>query len=164
MANDINTVTLIGRLTRDPELRTLPSGMSLCQLGLAVNENYKDSSTGEWTERVNFFDITVWGNQGESCANYLSKGRQVCVEGRLRWESWENQEGQKRSKVAIVANRVQFLGGQPDRDPEPDIPIEPVQQPVAQAVAVDDDIPFLWRPEAFEDRYEHGSHWTPKIM
>lgn len=107
---NINTVTLTGNLTRDPELRSLPSGMSVCELGLAVNESVKNPQTGEWEERANFFDVTVWGRQGETCARYLAKGRPVAISGRLRWESWE-QDGQKRSKVKVVANAVQFLGG-----------------------------------------------------
>ena len=107
MANGINSVTLVGNLTRDPELRTMPNGNSVCKLGLAVNENVKDGS-GDWTERANFFDITVFGTQGENCAKYLTKGRPVAVQGRLRWSSWETEDG-KRSKVEVIANMVQFL-------------------------------------------------------
>src|ERR1051325_4943808 len=81
MAN-INRVVLVGNLTRDPELRHTPSGMAVCSLRLAVNTRRKDSATGEWTEKPNYFDITVWGNQGENCAQYLSKGRPVGVDGR----------------------------------------------------------------------------------
>jgi single stranded DNA-binding protein (ssb) len=82
----------------------------VCRLGLAVNERTKDPATGEWGERPNYFDIDVFGAQGENCAKYLTKGRQVAVEGRLRWRSWETQEGQKRSAVSVVANSVQFIG------------------------------------------------------
>lgn len=110
---NINTVTLTGNLTRDPELRSLPTGTSVCELGIAVNESVKNPQTGEWEERANFFDVTVWGRQGETCARFLSKGRPVAISGRLRWESWE-QDGQKRSKVKVVANAVQFLGGRDD--------------------------------------------------
>jgi len=110
VAGSVNVVVLVGNLTRDPELRAIPSGTSVCRLGLAVNERTKDPATGEWGERPNYFDIDVFGAQGENCAKYLTKGRQVAVEGRLRWRSWETQEGQKRSAVSVVANSVQFIG------------------------------------------------------
>jgi len=110
MAGSINRVVLVGNLTRDPELRALPSGTSVCQLGIAVNDRVKDRTTGEWTDYANFFDVSVFGRQGESCAQYLSRGRQVAIDGRLRWRQWENQEGQKRSKVEVVADSVQFIG------------------------------------------------------
>ena len=84
MAN-INRVILTGNLTADPELSTLPSGTSVCKLRLAVNRRYKDSASGEWVEKPNYFDIKVWGAQGENCATYLSKGRPVAVDGRLEW-------------------------------------------------------------------------------
>src|SRR5665811_457255 len=109
----INRVVLVGNLTRDPELRTTPNGKSVCTLGLAVNEKYKNDA-GEWIEKPNFFDIVVWGGQGESCAQYLSKGRQVAIDGRLSFRSWEAQDGSKRSKVEVVANTVQFLGSRQD--------------------------------------------------
>ena len=110
MAGSVNVVVLVGNLTRDPELRATGGGTSVCRLGLAVNERTKDPATGEWGERPNYFDIDVFGAQGENCAQYLSKGRQVAVEGRLRWRSWETPEGQKRSAVSVVANSVQFIG------------------------------------------------------
>ncbi|MHB1361995.1 MAG: single-stranded DNA-binding protein [Thermoleophilia bacterium] len=109
----INRVTLVGNLTRDPELRTTPNGKSVCTLGLAVNERYKNES-GEWIEKPNFFDIVVWGAQAESCSQYLAKGRQVAVDGRLSFRSWEAQDGSKRSKVEVIANTVQFLGSRQD--------------------------------------------------
>ena len=110
MAGSVNVVVLVGNLTRDPELRATPGGASVCRLGLAVNERSKDATTGEWGERPNYFDIDVFGAMGENCAKYLSKGRQVAIEGRLRWRSWESQDGQKRSAVSVVANNVQFIG------------------------------------------------------
>jgi single-strand DNA-binding protein len=103
---NINRVMLTGNLTRDPELRTASGGMAICKLGLAVNESYK--SGDEWKERANFFDITVFGRQAESCAQYLRKGRAIAVDGRLRFEQWE-KDGQKRSRVVVVADTVQFL-------------------------------------------------------
>jgi single-strand DNA-binding protein len=111
MAANINRVVLVGNLTRDPELRHTPSGTAVCSLRLAVNTRRKDSATGEWTEKPNYFDVTVWGNQGENCAQYLSKGRPVAVDGRLEWREWEAQDGTKRQAVEVVADSVQFLGG-----------------------------------------------------
>lgn len=114
MAN-INRVTITGNLTRDPDLRSLPSGMAVCELGVAVNHRRKDNATDQWIEEPNFFNVVVFGSQGENCAQYLSKGRPVAVDGRLRWSSWEDKNGGvKRSKVEIVANVVQFLGGRGD--------------------------------------------------
>ena len=109
----INRVVLVGNLTRDPELRTTPNGKSVCTLGLAVNEGYKNDS-GEWVEKANFFDIVVWGAQAESCSRYLSKGRPVAVDGRLSHRTWEDKDGGKRSKVEVIASTVQFLGSKQD--------------------------------------------------
>ena len=111
MAANINRVVLVGNLTRDPELRHTPSGTAVCSLRLAVNTRRKDAATGEWGEKPNYFDVTVWGNQGENCAQYLSKGRPVGVDGRLEWREWEAQDGTKRQAVEIIADSVQFLGG-----------------------------------------------------
>lgn len=111
MARGIAHVTLVGNLTRDPELRQTPNGASVCKLGVAVNSSFKDSS-GQWQDKANFFDVTVWGQQGENCARFLSKGRQVAVDGRLEQRSWEAQDGGKRSAVEIIADTVMFLGGQ----------------------------------------------------
>ena len=113
MAN-INRVVLVGNLTRDPELRHTPGGTAVCSLRVAVNTRRKDAATGEWTEKPNYFDVTVWGNQGESCAQYLAKGRPVGIDGRLEWREWEAQDGTKRQAVEIVADSVQFLGGRGD--------------------------------------------------
>jgi single-strand DNA-binding protein len=109
-AQNINVVAITGNLTKDPELRSTPSGTSVCKLRVAVNSRRKDGASGEWVDKPNYFDVTVWGAQGENCANYLSKGRPVAVEGRLEWREWESQEGQKRQAVEIIANSVQFLG------------------------------------------------------
>lgn len=112
----INSVVLVGNLTRDPELRHTPSGMPVCSLRLAVNTRRKDQASGEWTEKPNYFDVTVWGQQGENCAQYLAKGRQVGVQGRLEWREWEAQDGSKRQAVEVVADSVQFLGSRGDGD------------------------------------------------
>ena len=111
----INRVVLVGNLTKDPELRHTPSGTAVCNLRLAVNTRRKDE-TGQWVDKPNYFDITVWGNQGERCAQYLAKGRPVGVDGRLEWREWETPEGNKRQAVEVVADTVQFLGGRGDGD------------------------------------------------
>ena len=112
-ATNINRVVLTGNLTADPELRALPSGTSVCKLRIACNTRRK-SASGEWEDKPNYFDVTVWGAQGENCARYLSKGRPVAIDGRLEWREWETQEGQKRQAVDIIADAVQFLGGRDD--------------------------------------------------
>ena len=109
MPANINSVVLVGNLTRDPELRHTPSGMAVCSLRLAVNSRRKDES-GNWADKPNYFDITVWGAQGENCAQYLAKGRPVGVQGRLEWREWDAQDGTKRQAVEVVADNVQFLG------------------------------------------------------
>ena len=113
MPANINRVVLVGNLTRDPELRHTPSGMAVCSLRLAVNSRRKDES-GNWGDKPNYFDITVWGQQGENCAQYLAKGRPVAIDGRLEWREWDAQDGSKRQAVDIVADNVQFLGGRGD--------------------------------------------------
>lgn len=109
MARSFNQVILMGNLTRDPELRTTPSGASVCSFSLALNRSYKNSD-GAWQEATDYIDIVAWGPLGERVAQYLTKGRPCLVNGRLQSRSWE-QEGQKRSKVEVVANDVTFLGG-----------------------------------------------------
>ncbi len=110
MAGSINVVVLVGNLTRDPEMRSTPGGTSVCHLRLAVNDRVKDQNTGEWGDRPNYFDIDVFGALGDQCGQWLTKGRQVAIEGKLRWREWESQDGQKRSAVSVVANNVQFIG------------------------------------------------------
>jgi single-strand DNA-binding protein len=114
MAANINRVVLVGNLTRDPEMKHLPSGTALCSLRIAVNTRRKDES-GQWTDKPNYFDVSVWGNQGESCAQYLAKGRPVAIDGRLEWREWEATDGSgKRQAVEIIADNVQFLGSRGD--------------------------------------------------
>lgn len=129
---NINSVTLIGNLTRDPE--TFAAG---CNLGLAVNERAKVD--GEWTDRPSFFDIVVFGKQGEACAEYLSKGSPVAVQGRLTQDRWQTDSGEKRSKVKVVAFAVQFLRGKDDNPTSESDDSE--LQPVA-AGSSDEEIPF----------------------
>jgi single-strand DNA-binding protein len=109
-ASNMNVVVVTGNLTRDPELRSTSGGTSICKLRVAVNSRRKDGQSGEWVDKPNYFDVTVWGAQGENCANYLAKGRPVAIEGRLDWREWEDKEGNKRQTVEIIANSVQFLG------------------------------------------------------
>jgi single-strand DNA-binding protein len=109
MARSFNQVTLMGNLTRDPELRTTPNGASVCSFSLALNRSYKNSE-GNWTEATDYIDIVAWGPLGERVAQYLTKGRPALVSGRLQSRSWE-QDGNKRSKVEVVAQDVTFLGG-----------------------------------------------------
>jgi len=105
----LNRVFLMGNLTRDPELRYLPSGTAVTSFSIAVNRVYK-SATGEKQEEVCFVRITVWGKQAESCNQYLSKGKSVFIEGRLQYRAWQTPDGSKRSALEVNANRVQFLG------------------------------------------------------
>src|ERR1700728_3992609 len=107
MARSLNQVTLMGNLTRDPELRQTPTGQNVTSFSLALNRSYKDAS-GEWQEATDYIDIVCWGPLAERVAQYLSKGRRCLVQGRLQSRSWE-QDGQKRNKVEVLANDVTFL-------------------------------------------------------
>jgi len=148
MAANINRVVLLGNLTRDPELRHTPSGTAVCSLRIAVNTRRKDGQTGEWTEKPNYFDVTVWGNQGENCAQYLSKGRPVAIDGRLEWREWDAQAGTKRQAVEIIADSVQFLGsrGEGGEGQSQFVPAGATTQAenadFGGGGAADDDIPF----------------------
>lgn len=165
---DINKVSIIGRLTRDAEQSYTTSGHSLLRFSIAVNQRRKQGDS--WIDEAHFFDATVWGRQGESIVGYMTKGRQVAIDGRLRLDRWETQDGQRRSKVTIDANYVQLLGGsrsddsaryqggqdsspdgvwkgnQPSRPPAASAPPEPRPQPgpapAAPATNFEDDIPF----------------------
>ncbi len=158
--SNINRVILTGNLTKDPDVRTLAnSGQSVCSLRIACNSRRRNSE-GQWEDVANYFDVTVWGAQGENCGRFLSKGRGVAIDGRLRWRQWTDEKTQqKRSAVDIIADTVQFLGG-PDkaangngngngfsssvREAESDIPIDTgdfVSAP-ADSGGADDDIPF----------------------
>jgi single-strand DNA-binding protein len=152
---NINRVILTGNLTRDPELSSLSaSGTSVCSLRVACNGRRKNNDTGQWEDQPNFFDITVWGAQGENCARFLSKGRPVAIDGRLRWREWTTNEGQKRQAVDIIAETVQFLGGRDDagngngfssgaRPAESDVPIDTGDfQRTPAGAGADEDIPF----------------------
>ena len=148
-ATNINRVVLTGNLTRDPELRSTPGGTSVCSLRVACNTRRKDAS-GEWVDKPNYFDVTVWGAQGENCAQYLSKGRPVAVDGRLEWREWEEKDtGKKRQSIDIIADSVQFLGSRDGGEnggrftPQSDVPADTADFQTAPAGgASDDDIPF----------------------
>jgi single-strand DNA-binding protein len=149
-ATNVNRVVITGNLTRDPELRSTNGGLSVCSLRVAVNTRRKDQSSGEWVDKPNYFDVTVWGAQGENCAQYLAKGRPVAVDGRLEWREWQDKEGNKRQSVDIIADSVQFLGSREGGEnggrftPQSDVPADTgdfEQAPVA-AGSSDDDIPF----------------------
>src|SRR3954467_14733205 len=152
---------MTGNLTRDPELRTLPSGMAVCSLRIACNTRRKNNATGDWEDKPNYFDVTVWGAQGENCNRFLSKGRPIAIDGRLEWREWETQEGQKRQGIDIIADTVQFLSSPRDDaggnggggfTPRSDIPVDPGDFAPAPAsggggsaspsAPADDDIPF----------------------
>lgn len=111
---NINRVVLIGRLTRDPELRALPSGTSVCSLRIACNSSRKDTD-GEFVERPNFFDVSVYGARGENVSHYMRRGSRVAVDGRLEWREWETAEQERRQAVSVVADVVQFLDSPGER-------------------------------------------------
>ena len=153
-SNNINRVIITGNLTRDPELRSTGGGTSVCSLRIACNGRRRNAE-GNWEDAPNYFDVSVWGAQGENCEKFLSKGRAVAIDGRLRWREWNDKEtGQKRSAVDIIADTVQFLGGRDDagngngfssgaRAQESDVPIDTgdfERTPVS--TGADEDIPF----------------------
>src|SRR5688500_1169897 len=129
-ATNINRVILTGKLTRATELRRTTTGTSLCSRRVACNTRRNDAS-GEWVDKPNYFDVTVWGAQGENCAQYLAKGRPVAVDGRLEWREWEDKEtGKKRQSIDIIADSVQFLGSREGGEnggrftPQSDVPAD----------------------------------------
>jgi single-strand DNA-binding protein len=144
---NINRVVLTGNLTADPELRPTPNGTPVARLRVAVNTRRRNSSTGRWEEKPNYFDVTVWGAQAENCARYLSKGRPVGVDGRLERREYEARDGGKRQAVEIIAESVQFLGPTSDAQAEPRAHAretrpkpEPRLQPPSEVS--EDEIPF----------------------
>jgi len=147
MAANINRVVLVGNLTRDPELRHTPGGTPVCSLRIAVNSRRRDES-GQWIDKPNYFSISVFGNQAESSAQYLSKGRPVAIDGRLDWREWQAQDGSKRESVEIVAESVQFLGGRGDGEGagfgggNQFVPAGAGSENADFPSAADDDIPF----------------------
>ncbi|MBE3089506.1 MAG: single-stranded DNA-binding protein [Actinobacteria bacterium] len=106
MAFGVNNITVLGNITRDPELRFTPNGTAVASFGLAVNRNIQNKNSGEWETQVDFFNVTAWYKLAENCAESLSKGDRVLISGRLSQDSWESKEGQKRSAVKIIANVI----------------------------------------------------------
>ncbi len=145
-----NKVILMGNLTRDPELRYLPSGAAVANFGIAVNRVYNDRQSGERKEDVCFVDITAWARQAEVCNEYLRKGSPVFLEGRLNFNSWETDDGQRRSKLDVVAERVQLVGGRQDGEgggaydqaSPGSMPSSPEFSGEQGPSTTDDDIPF----------------------
>ncbi|MCF7838138.1 MAG: single-stranded DNA-binding protein [Candidatus Marinimicrobia bacterium] len=137
MSASLNKVILAGNLVRDLELRKTPNGTSVVDMRLAIDDSYRNARTNETIERTCFVDVVVWGRQAENCEKYLRKGSPVLVEGRLQTDSWETKEGEKRSKLLVTADRVQFLsgggggggrgerGGQPEHDRRAETGAEP---------------------------------------
>jgi single-strand DNA-binding protein len=151
-ASNINVVVITGNLTKDPDLRHTGGGTAVCELRVAVNSRRKDQS-GNWVDKPNYFDVVVFGAQGENCSNYLSKGRPVAVEGRLDWREWEAKDGSgKRQAVQIIANSVQFLGSRDGGggngngfSPSSDVPADTSDYagaPAGGGGGGEDDIPF----------------------
>jgi single-strand DNA-binding protein len=134
---NICRVVVTGNLTRDPELRSTPGGVSVCSLRVACNTRRKDNASGEWVDKPNYFDVTVFGGQGENCAEFLAKGRPVAVDGKLDWREWKGDDGKRREAVQIIADSIQFLGQPPSTDDAS--PSMAVAAPLANR---DDDIPF----------------------
>ncbi len=146
MPQNINSVVLVGNLTKDPELRHTPSGTAVTTLRVAVNDRVKKGE--EWTDAAYYFDVTVWGRTAENCAQYLAKGRPVGVQGKLTWREWDAQDGSKRQSVEVVADNIQFLGSRGDDgggQGQQFVPSGAAATPASDdfpAAAADDDIPF----------------------
>jgi single-strand DNA-binding protein len=134
-----NSVVIVGRLTRDPEVRFTAKGQSVCRFDLAVNRRYKDA-TGNWTEEVSFIPVVVWGDAAARCGERLKKGLPAHVDGRLQSRTWETKEGQKRTSLEVIARRVQFLSKATGESSEE----EPAETAPAASTGSqsDDDIPF----------------------
>lgn len=140
----MNKVILMGNLTRDPELKDLPSGTSLCNMGLALNETYTDKS-GKKVEKVCFVDVIVWERQAQTCAQYLKKGSPVLIEGRLELSEWKTKEGETRSKLKVRADRVQFISsGRRDEGGERSQQAPPLEdrKPMEKSQTPEDDLHY----------------------
>jgi single-strand DNA-binding protein len=140
MSADLNRVTLIGRLTRDPELRQTAGGTSVCSMRLAVSSRVKTAG-GEWGDQSNYFDVTLFGRQAENADQYLGKGRRVGIDGRLSWREWEAKDGSKRQQVEVIAQDLFYLDSKPDGQTTRrggDMPVDQGSAPVDDS----DDLPF----------------------
>jgi single-strand DNA-binding protein len=110
----INRVVLTGNLTKDAELKQTSGGMAIVKLRLAVNDRRKNATSGQWEDSPNYFDVVIFGSRGEALSRFLSKGKQIAIDGKLRWREWESQAGEKRSAVEVVADDIELLGGRGD--------------------------------------------------
>jgi len=152
MAIDVNNVTIVGNLTRDPELRFTPNGTPVAGFGIAVNKRYQNKSTGEWESEADFFNVSVWFKLAENCAESLSKGDRVLISGRISQDSWDDKDGQKRSTYRIVANIVapslEFAVCKVEKNAKADMGIGPAVKEAKGDVTEEDldfsndDIPF----------------------
>lgn len=139
----INRVVVSGNLTRDPELSVTGGGMAILKLGIAVNDRRKNQQTGEWEDVPNFFDVTMFGTRAESLSRFLTKGSKIAVEGKLRWRSWEDKNtGDKRSKVEIIADDVEFMSTRGEGGAGGGAYSAPSSRPAPAAEPMDEDIPF----------------------
>ena len=139
-----NKVILVGNLTRDPELRVTGTGLSICKIGLAVNRSYT-SKDGESKDETTYVDVDAFGKQAEILGKYMQKGRPLMVEGRLKLDQWESNDGQKRSKLGVVLESFQFLGGRDDNAPRSTIAMESNTQVSGNDTkeeSFDGDVPF----------------------
>ena len=150
----INRVTISGNLTRDGELRETRTGVTILQLGVAVNDRRKSPDTGEWEDKPNFVDCKMFGSRAQNIAQYMTKGTKVAIDGRLDYSSWE-KDGQRRSKLEVVVDQIEFMsrregGGQRQRAPQPQqggqvtAPgvYQPSLQPQPQADVYEENVPF----------------------
>lgn len=136
----INRVNISGNLTRDPEVRTSASGSAIMHFGVAVNDRAKNPRTGEWEDRPNFIDCTMFGTRAESVSRFLGKGTKVCIEGKLRWSQWDDRKtGEKRSKVEVIVDEIEFMSS---RSEGPQTAVKHYPEPVREASIYDEDIPF----------------------
>lgn len=131
----INRVMISGNMTRDAELRQTAGGMQVLTFGVAVNERVQNRQSGQWEDRANFVDCTMFGKRAEAVAQYLAKGTKVAIEGKLRYSSWE-RDGQKRSKLEVIVDEIEFMSGRQQQ------PQQQRQQPQQQSSVYDEDIPF----------------------
>lgn len=151
---NLNKVLLIGNLTRDPEMRYLPSNAAVVNIGVAVNRKWKNQQTGEWQEEATFIDCEAFGKTAEFINEWFKKGKAIFIEGRLKLDQWQDKEGQNRSKLKVIAEQVQFVGGKGDGQGEQPAEPKPAAQPTPQrtrkpepaptlhSAVGEDDIPF----------------------
>lgn len=142
MAAGFNRIIIVGNLTRDPDFKQLASGQNVCRLGIASNRQFKNRQSGDMVQEVCYVDVDVWGPQADSCNQYLAKGRQVLIEGRLKLDTWQDAEGHNRSKHSIVADRVVFLtsGSGDNQSDSADQSIEPRNDVERELMSQLDDI------------------------